>query len=298
MPFMVDVPIKGPPSCYETNNKGWYLPSPMGYMPDDNQQLPVPHASDLNGIFYEVIEENPGIRRFVWEHLENVNRVMQCIKKCSGTFSGWKMDICVPSIVVVGHRCTYKGCILEDCKIKKILDWPACNSLTEVHGFLGVCSVVRIWVKDFSKKVCPLVELTKKIMDFVWEEPQELAMAELKDAVSKAPWLRPIDYLSLLAVILTMDSSYITLGFVIYQMGADKERYPNQFGSITWNDRESRYLQAKLEIYRPWRALCAVWLHIIGVKNLVVEVDAQYIKGMLNNPNAAQRRCQQMDRQH
>jgi hypothetical protein len=68
-------------------------------------------------------------------------------------------------------------------------------------------------------------------------------------------------------------------------MGADKKRYPNRFGSITWNDRESRYSQAKLEIYGLWRALRAVRLHIIGVKNLVVEVDAQYIKGMLNNPD-------------
>jgi hypothetical protein len=207
---------------------------------------------------------------------------MQRIKKCGGTFSGWKMDICVPSIVVVGHRCTYEGRVPEDRKIKKILDWLACNSLTEVPGFLGVCGIVRTWVKDFSKKARPLVELTKNIMDFVWEEPQELAMAELKDAVAKAPCLHPIDYLSLLAVILVVDSSYIALGFIIYQMGADKKRYPNRFGSITWNDRESQY---SLEIYGLWRALHTVWLHIIGVKNLVVEVDAQYIKGMLNNPD-------------
>jgi hypothetical protein len=114
---------------------------------------------------------------------------------------------------------------------------------------------------------------------------QELAMAELKDTVAKAPCLHPINYLSLLTVILAGDSSYIALGFVIYQMGADKKRYPNWFGSITWNDRESRYSQAKLEIYGLWRALRAVWIHIIGVKNLVVKVDAQYIKGMLNNPD-------------
>jgi hypothetical protein len=169
-PFMDDVPVKGPPSHYETDDKGWYLPSPMGYMPDDNQQSAVPHESDSDGIFYEVIEENPGIRRFVWEHLGNINCVRQRIKKCGGTFSGWKMDICVPSIVV-GHRCTYEGRVPEDQKIKKILDWLACNSLTEVCGFLGVCSVVKIWVKDFSKKARPLVELTKKIVDFVWEEP-------------------------------------------------------------------------------------------------------------------------------
>jgi len=47
------------------------------------------------------------------------------------------------------------------------LDWLDCTSLTEVHGFLGVCSIVRIWVKDFAKCARPLVVLTKKDIEFV-----------------------------------------------------------------------------------------------------------------------------------
>ena len=34
-----------------------------------------------------------------------------------------------------------------------------------------------------------------------------------------------------------------------------------------------------------FRALRAVRIHIIGVRNLVVEVDTRFIKGMLNNPD-------------
>jgi len=60
---------------------------------------------------------------------------------------------------------------------------------------------------------------------------------------------------------------------------------PSRFGSITWNERESRYSQAKIEIYGLWHALQAYQLYIIGVKNLHVEIDASYIKGMLNNPD-------------
>src|SRR5882724_11485064 len=44
-----------------------------------------------------------------------------------------------------------------------------------------------------------------------------------------------------------------------------------------------RYSQAKIEIYGFWHALQAYRLYIIGVKNLRVEIDASYIKGMLNN---------------
>jgi hypothetical protein len=48
---------------------------------------------------------------------------------------------------------------------------------------------------------------------------------------------------------------------------------------------ESQYSQAKLELYGLFHALRAYHIYIIGVENLVVEVDAKYLKGMLNNPD-------------
>jgi hypothetical protein len=48
---------------------------------------------------------------------------------------------------------------------------------------------------------------------------------------------------------------------------------------------ESRYSQPKLELYGLYRALRHFQLHIIGVQTLIVEVDAKYIKEMLNKPD-------------
>ncbi|TDL14497.1 hypothetical protein BD410DRAFT_694319, partial [Rickenella mellea] len=48
---------------------------------------------------------------------------------------------------------------------------------------------------------------------------------------------------------------------------------------------KSRYSQPKLELYGLFCALRHWRLHIIGVKNLIVEVDAKYIKGMINEPD-------------
>ncbi len=56
---------------------------------------------------------------------------------------------------------------------------------------------------------------------------------------------------------------------------------------IPLNDRERRFSQPKLELYGLFRALCAYKIFIVGVRNLIVEVDARYIKGMLNNPDIA-----------
>ena len=55
-----------------------------------------------------------------------------------------------------------------------------------------------------------------------------------------------------------------------------------------WNEREQNYSQVKIKLYGLFQALKAVKLFIVGVKNLTVEVDAKYIKGMINNPDTIQ----------
>ena len=112
--------------------------------------------------------------------------------------------------------------------------------------------------------------------------------------MSAAPALRSIDYASELAVILAVDTSKFAVGIVLLQIDEEGRRRPARYGSIPLNEVEQRYSQPKLELYGLYRALRAFRLYLIGVKNLIVEVDAKYIKGMLNapdlQPNAAMNR--------
>ena len=110
-------------------------------------------------------------------------------------------------------------------------------------------------------------------------------MPELKQTLVGSPALRAIDYESGREIVLAVDSSVIGVGYILLQVGEDGRRYPNRFGSINWNERERNYSQAKLELYGLMRALRAVRIYIIGAKQLTVEVDAKYIKGMINNPD-------------
>ena len=150
---------------------------------------------------------------------------------------------------------------------------------------VGVCSIIQIWVKDFSKCARSQVVLTKKEIDFVWGPEQKASMEDLKQVIITAPCLQLIDYHSDWCVILAVNSSCIATSFILLQLGADNKHYPSCFSSITWNERESHYSQAIIEIYGLWRTLQAYRLYIIGVKNLQVKIDASYIKGMLNNPD-------------
>ena len=255
-PFIDDIPVKGPESRYQ----------------------------DKNGNF-ETIPENPGIRRFIWEHLGNVNRVIQRIKHAGGTFSGLKSTLCSETAVIVGHKCTMEGRLPDESRVQKIVDWPICKNLTEVRGFLGTLGTIRIFIKDFASLAKPLVNLTRKDVKFEFGEEQLMAMEKLKLCAQKCEAIKAISYQSDLEVTLAVDSSWMAVGFILSQQGTDGKRYPSRYGSLTWNETEQRYSQAKLELYGLFRALKAVKMYIIGVKNLVVEVDAKYIKGMINNPD-------------
>lgn len=165
------------------------------------------------------------------------------------------------------------------------MEWPACTSPTDVRSFLGTAGVMRVFIKDFARIARPLVRATLKDREFGWGEEEQHAMDTLKAAFANSRALRPIDYTTDREVFLSVDSSVIACGYVLSQMGEDGRRYPSRFGSIPWNDVESRYSQPKIELYGLFRALRDARVFIIGVRNLVVEVDASSIKGMLNNPD-------------
>ena len=109
-----------------------------------------------NDFHNKTIPGNPGIRRFIWEHLENVNRVIQRIEHAGGTFSGIKSHICVESAIVIGHKCTIEGRLLNESPVQKIVDWPICQILTEVWEFLGTVGTIRVFIKDFAAHARPL----------------------------------------------------------------------------------------------------------------------------------------------
>jgi transposase InsO family protein len=72
---------------------------------------------------------------------------------------------------------------------------------------------------------------------------------------------------------------------ILSQIDDQGRKRPARYGSVPMSERESRYSQPKLELFGLYRALRHWRLYIIGVKNLQVEVDAKFIKGMLNDPD-------------
>lgn len=162
---------------------------------------------------------------------------------------------------------------------------PPLTTVKEVRGFLGLCGMVRIWIENYSLITRPLIKLAWKDEEFVWDETQEEAFQTLKQLVTTVLTLKPIDYTIDNPVVLSVDSSFIAVGFILSQEDEKGRKWSACYDSIPMNKHEAHYSQPKLKLYGLFRALRAYWLYLIGVKNLKVKVNAQYIKGMLNEPD-------------
>jgi len=121
VPYIDDVPVKGPKSYYRS----------------------------VNGK-YETIPENSGIQCFVWEHFQGLNRVVQRMKYSGGTFSGFKSALCTREIMVLGHRCTPEGHLPDTTRVDKISNWGELFDLSDVRSFLGTIGVCCMFIKNFA----------------------------------------------------------------------------------------------------------------------------------------------------
>ena len=121
IPYIDDVPIRGPATRY--------------LLADGS---------------FETHPDNSGLRRFVWEHFQGLNRVVQRMKYSGGTFSGYKATLCAEEIMVVGHRCTIEGRLPEEDRVSKVVNWGPCRDLSDVRAFLGTIGVARIFIRNFA----------------------------------------------------------------------------------------------------------------------------------------------------
>jgi hypothetical protein len=104
---------------------------------------------------YKTIVQNPGICCFIWEHCIVINHILQQLENVSVTVSATKFVLAIPTAIIVRHKCTFEGHILEDSKVQKICNWPECHTVTQVCSFLGTCGILCIFIHNFSKITCP-----------------------------------------------------------------------------------------------------------------------------------------------
>ena len=73
-----------------------------------------------------------------------------------------------------------EGIAVDPAKVEVVTEWKRSENSTVICSFLGLAGYYRHFIKDLSKLVGPLTDLTKKNDRFMWDARCETSFQELK----------------------------------------------------------------------------------------------------------------------
>ena len=173
------------------------------------------------------------------EHRKHVCLVLERLRSAGLQVDIKKCEFDVEETMFLGVLVSGQGLRMDPEKVKVVVEWRTPKHLKEVQGFLGFANFYRRFIKDYSKTVRALNNLTKKDHPFVWNEACELAFQGLKDKIVSAPVLRHFDH-SRQAILETDSSDWVT-GGVLSQYDDDGVLHPVAFFSKSLDVHEVNY---------------------------------------------------------
>jgi hypothetical protein len=190
------------------------------------------------------------------------------------------VDQILSMVLYLGHIIGAKGLQVHQEKIKAIMEWPTPKTLTELRGFLGMCTYYRKFVKGFSQLCAPLTDLTKKGA-FKWSEEAQFTFDKMKKVMSMCPVLALPNFSQ--PFTLECDASGEGIGVVLMQ-----NRHPLAYESRKLRGPKLLYNIYDKEMLAIMHTLAKFRKYLAGAR-FVVKSDHDSLKYLLEQKDLHER---------
>src|SRR4051812_3193876 len=204
------------------------------------------------------------------DHVKHVREVLLILRREKLYANLSKCVFAQDKLVFLGFVVSSKGIEVDTSKIAAIHDWETPTNVGQVRNFHGLARFYRRFVKDFSTIACPLNELTKKNVPFVWGKAQQHAFNELKRKLTEAPLLVLPNFEKTFEI--ECDASGFGIGAVLMQEGR-----PVAYHSEKLDGARLNYSIYDKEFFALVRAL-EVWQHYLLPKEFVMHSDHESLR--------------------
>ena len=149
------------------------------------------------------------------------------------------------SVSFLGHKVSADGIATCPEKIEKVKEWPSPKNITEVKGFLGLCSYYKDFLKDYGETAYPLHKLSQKDIPFEWTQECQDAFDSLKQSLCSSPILAFPNETD--TFIVDTDASLHSIGAVLSQVQDGVERVI-AYGSKVLSKQQRNYCTTRREL--------------------------------------------------
>ncbi|GBG90009.1 hypothetical protein CBR_g50102 [Chara braunii] len=227
-----------------------------------------------------------GVRRFVWEHIQDLEKVLSLLEEHNLTASGAKSRHCTREATILGFICSEKGRRPDVKKTDKITEWLVpFHSVTDVRSFLGTCGFWRVFVNNFAAKTEHLRKLVRQDQEWVWGEEQEQVVARMKEEFREGGLVlgaSDYDATETRPFIVETDAGPTALGGVLIQGDMEGKERPLRFENRTLCTTERNYSQFKRETLVVLHCLRIFQNYIFG-RRFIFRVDPTALAYSLRN---------------
>ena len=212
------------------------------------------------------------------ENIEKLAGVFECLRKAGLKLKPEKCKLLRTEVTFLGHLISDKGIQPDPSNVEKVTSWPTPTNLTQVRGIIALGSYYRRFVKDFSKVVKPMTQLTEKGRPFLWTDECETSFQNLKKSLTSPPIMSfPKDGGSF---ILDTDACDISIGAVLSQV-QNGATHVISYGSRTLNKAEKNYCVTDKELLSV-KFFCEYYRQYLLGYPFLIRTDHQALKWLFS----------------
>ena len=129
----------------------------------------------LDQFFVVFVDEILIYSQLEWEHEYHLRIVLQLLRGHQLYTKFSKCEFWLTEVRFLGYVVSASGVSVDPEKVKAMMSLERPKSVFEIRSFLGLARYYRIFIDDFSRLAAPMTRLTRKEVNFDWDDRCEEA---------------------------------------------------------------------------------------------------------------------------
>ena len=104
------------------------------------------------------------------EHVEHLRKIFKILRQNELYVRKKNCSFAMEEVSFLGHRIRDGKLMMDDSKVKAIQEWDPPTKVPQLKSFLGLVNYYRQFIKGYSARTAPLIDLLKKNKAWEWDE--------------------------------------------------------------------------------------------------------------------------------